>query len=72
MKTDVLVIGSGIAGLSFAIKVAEFADVLIVTKTEAAASNTSRAQGGIASVMGREDRFESHVEDTLAGFSRRR
>lgn len=64
-KTDVLVIGSGIAGLFAAIKISEYADVIVVTKKDKAESNTNYAQGGIASVMSRQDSFEKHVEDTI-------
>jgi L-aspartate oxidase len=65
IKTDFLIIGSGIAGLSFALKVAEFGNVAIVTKKEAMDSNTNLAQGGIASVFGSHDSFDLHLEDTL-------
>jgi L-aspartate oxidase len=65
IKTDVLIIGSGIAGLFAAIKIAEFAEVVVVTKKEKTESNTNYAQGGIASVMSSEDSFETHVKDTL-------
>ncbi|HRI47841.1 MAG TPA: FAD-binding protein, partial [Ignavibacteriaceae bacterium] len=63
--TDVLVIGSGIAGLYSAIKIAEFADVILVTKKDRAESNTNYAQGGIASVLAPEDSFEKHINDTI-------
>lgn len=63
--TDVLVIGSGIAGLTFALKLASRAKVLLVTKKERADSSTNYARGGIASVMGDDDRFDLHVQDTL-------
>jgi len=63
---DYLVLGSGIAGLSFALKVAQRGRVAIVTKKDRAESNTNYAQGGIASVTSKEDSFESHVRDTLA------
>ena len=61
IKTDFLIIGSGIAGLSFALKVAEFGDVALVTKKEAMDSNTNLAQGGIASVFGNQDSFDLHL-----------
>ncbi len=62
---DVLVIGSGIAGLMFAIKVAQHGTVALVTKKEAMESNTNLAQGGIAAVFGAMDGFDLHIEDTL-------
>lgn len=65
IETDYLVIGTGIAGLSFALKAAEHGHVAIVTKKESAESNTNRAQGGIACVMAEGDSFEAHVKDTL-------
>lgn len=63
--TDILIIGTGIAGLSLAIKAAQNFNVLIVTKNEAMESNTRYAQGGIASVMAQVDNFGSHIKDTL-------
>jgi L-aspartate oxidase len=62
---DYLVLGSGIAGLTFALKVAPRGRVAIVTKKDRAESNTNYAQGGIASVTSKEDTFELHVRDTL-------
>jgi L-aspartate oxidase len=69
IKTDILVLGSGIAGLTFAIKAAKhFPDrrVLVLTKTDKGESNTRYAQGGVAAVWDRDtDNFEKHIEDTL-------
>jgi L-aspartate oxidase len=62
---DFLVLGSGIAGLSFALKVAPLGRVAIVTKKSRAESNTNYAQGGIAAVTSKEDSVEMHVRDTL-------
>src|ERR1700741_3044688 len=62
---DYLVLGSGIAGLSFALRVAQRGRVAIVTKKDRAESNTNYAQGGIAAVTSKEDSFELHVRDTL-------
>ncbi|MDR9457988.1 MAG: L-aspartate oxidase [Salegentibacter sp.] len=67
--SDVLIIGSGIAGLSFAIKIAESRpdlSVLILTKSAGEESNTARAQGGIAVVLNKlKDSFDQHIEDTM-------
>ena len=65
MKTDFLVIGSGAAGLSFALKAAAHGHVTIVTKGEMNECNTNYAQGGICSVTYAPDTFEKHIRDTL-------
>lgn len=65
LKTDILVIGSGIAGLSFALKAAKYSKVLIVTKKDRAESNTNYAQGGIATVTSPDDTYALHIKDTL-------
>lgn len=73
-RVDFLVLGSGLAGLMFAIKAAKHGHVLVVSKTERAESNTRYAQGGIAAVWQAPDSEANHVEDTLvagAGLCRR-
>jgi L-aspartate oxidase len=75
LRTEVLVVGSGIAGLTFALKASRYADVLVVTKKERLESNTNYAQGGVAAVFGPDDSPELHVADTLvagAGLCHRR
>lgn len=64
-QVDYLVIGSGIAGLSFALKAARTGSVAVVTKKDTLETSTNYAQGGIASVMGRDDSFQLHIQDTL-------
>jgi len=64
-KVDFLVLGSGLAGLSYALKVADLGSVCIVTKTDLKESNTRYAQGGIAAVTYKSDSYEKHINDTL-------
>jgi L-aspartate oxidase len=66
IETDFLVLGSGIAGLTYALKASEFGLVAVVTKKDRAESNTNYAQGGIAAVTSSHDSLEKHVADTLA------
>ena len=62
---DFLVIGSGVAGLSFALEASKHAHVTIITKRSRTDSATNWAQGGIAAVLEPGDTFESHIEDTI-------
>src|ERR687886_2187090 len=62
---DFVVVGSGIAGLSFALRAAQHGSVAVITKRKGADTNTAWAQGGIACVTSGEDSFELHVRDTL-------
>jgi len=64
-RYDYVVLGSGIAGLTFALNVAESGSVAVITKKNRAESNTNYAQGGIACVTSEEDTFDLHVRDTL-------
>src|SRR3954452_15118286 len=65
LETDYLVIGSGIAGLNFALLAAEHGRVVVCTKKGLADTNTNWAQGGVAAVLAPDDSFELHIEDTL-------
>ncbi len=65
IRTEYLIIGSGVAGLSIALKMAQHHKVLVLTKTERGETNTAYAQGGVASVTDELDTFEKHVADTL-------
>ena len=63
--SDVLIIGGGAAGLSLALRIADFARVTILSKNALKQGSTYYAQGGIAAVLDELDSFESHVEDTM-------
>src|ERR1051326_3065070 len=65
IETDFLILGSGIAGLSLAIKLSGLGTVALVSKREFLEGSTLHAQGGIAAVMSPEDSFEQHIQDTL-------
>jgi L-aspartate oxidase len=65
IRTDFLVVGSGIAGLCFALKVCDLGTVAVITKKDQAESNTNYAQGGIASVLSSQDTLDLHIRDTL-------
>ena len=64
-KVDFLVIGTGMAGLIYALKVAEYGKVCILSKTDMEETATSYAQGGIAAVMYSPDSYEKHISDTI-------
>ncbi len=67
---DFLVLGSGLAGLSFALKVANKGKVAVLTKSNLQETNTSYAQGGIAAVMAKPDKYEKHIRDTIVAGDR--
>ncbi len=64
-RCDYLIVGTGLAGLALALKLAENNEVTLISKEKATEANTSWAQGGIAAVMSDEDSYESHIQDTL-------
>ena len=66
MKSDYLVVGSGIAGLSFALRVSQWGNVVVVTKKRDIDTATNLAQGGIAAVMDEHDSVSEHIADTMA------
>jgi L-aspartate oxidase len=65
LSTDVLVIGSGVAGLEAAVVASKYCNVLVTTKRKLPDSNTNEAQGGIAVVLSKDDTYKKHIEDTL-------
>ena len=65
IETDYLVLGSGLAGLYFALRASEHGRVTVVTKRSPTEANTQYAQGGVAGVLGPDDSSERHVADTL-------
>ncbi len=74
ISTDILIIGSGAAGLTLSLKMADQFNVILLSKDEATLSSSALAQGGIAAVITETDSFEKHVQDTLdagAGLCRR-
>ena len=65
ITTDVVIVGSGVAALAAALKIADEKKVLILTKASGPSTNSAMAQGGIAAVMAPEDQYQSHIDDTL-------
>jgi len=65
IKTDILIIGSGVAGLSAAIQAAKYGKVTVISKDKLSESNTQKAQGGIAVALSESDSPEKHIKDTL-------
>ena len=65
IETDFLIIGSGVAGLTLALELAQHGEVTVITKRSRTDSATNYAQGGIAAVLDPADSFDAHVKDTL-------
>ena len=65
IKTDILIIGSGAAGLTAAIELSDSFKITVISKNQIIDSSTWYAQGGIAAVLAEEDSTQSHIEDTL-------
>jgi len=65
LQTDFLVIGSGIAGLSFALKSSKYGNIILITKDKLQEANTFYAQGGLAGVFSKQDSFQKHINNTL-------
>ena len=65
LNTDILIIGSGLAGLSAALMLPKNLNITLITKTKLNECSTSWAQGGIASVLSDDDRYNIHIKDTL-------
>jgi len=63
---DVLIIGSGAAGLSAALHLSKSLSVAVISKAELNSGNTAWAQGGISAVLDRDDSLENHIEDTIS------
>src|SRR5512139_3244068 len=73
-QVDFLILGGGVAGLTFALEAASHGSVLVLTKRQRSEGSTQYAQGGVASVLGPDDDFDLHIQDTLvagAGLCRR-
>ena len=62
---DYLVLGGGVAGLTFALEASRHGSVAVLTKRSRTESNTNYAQGGISAVLGKDDSFEQHIDDTM-------
>lgn len=70
MKTDFIIIGTGLAGLTSALTLSEFGEVLLVSKVGFLSGSSRLAQGGIAAAVGKDDSFKSHIDDTMEAGAR--